>query len=227
MVVHTACRKKFIFFGLAFSTLAPTICPTLFPLAFHFPERFQLLLLPWTWAPFSHLMLTLFCLEHHPSHPHMLKSYPSFKTRSSLAPVFPSLPLIPTQPNPTSLASHDVSISKLAVAWELGFLHCSHHCLAHHHLLPDELQWLHLGSSCFGLGPHNSQKFCVQNVNQLMPFLCLILFRGFLWHLASNPNSFPWPPRPQKSRSGHCFEFLSFCSLTLVTVFQTLRSSTV
>lgn len=53
-----------------------------------------------------------------------------------------------------------------------------------------------------------TRNFCFQNVNQLIPLLCLILFSGFLWHLESNPDSFPRCSRPQKSGSVHYFEFI-------------------
>lgn len=84
----------------------------------HPPERFQSLLLSWTWVPFSHLMLTLFCLEQHPSQPYTFKSYPSFKTRIVLGCCpFPHCPSF--QPN--SLASQEGSVtSQMTVDWELG-----------------------------------------------------------------------------------------------------------
>ena len=84
-------------FSLVGHILAQIIYLRLFPSACHSPERFQLFLFPWSWVPFSHFMLILFFLKHHPSYSCMLKSYSFLKLGPFLAPTFLSLPVTPTQ----------------------------------------------------------------------------------------------------------------------------------
>ena len=115
-------------FSLVGHILAQIIYPRLFPSACHSPERFQLFLFPWSWVPFSHFMLILFFLKHHPSYSCMLKSYSFLKLGPFLAPAFLSHPTFDPSVNPVGSASKTiVSICPLFPVLLVSGWDCSHH----------------------------------------------------------------------------------------------------
>lgn len=217
-------EEKFIFFGLAFSTLAPTTSLSFWHLVLQKGPHHSCFPGPGLHFSPHMFLLTLFCLEYPPSRPHLRVQIPSFSQNWD-CPWLPPISLTPAQPDLLGKSGRlclqnrrclGTGVSPLSPPLSSAIVSS----LTNYNGVFSDLPALDLAYSTAGIYIFQSQSVKARPMNNTRQWIPVAL--------RTKPrDSFPWPLRPPKSGPGHWCALIPLHSLTPVTLLQTSRCSAV